>query len=101
MFIYSQIDIAWHDDDELNSEYARRHQDHGRYRCGVRDPFKGSGGEARIVNGKTTSIKIYPWLARIKLVVDKEEYMSGGCIISHRIILTRLHCVCMDISETQ
>ena len=104
IFIYSQIDISWHDDDELNSEYAKRHKDHGRYKCGIRDPFKGSEGEARIVNGKSTTTKIYPWLASIVNVINIKQptYQgggySGGVIISHRIILTCIHCVCNDIS---
>ena len=105
MFIYSQIDISWHDDDELNSDYAKRHNEYGRYKCGIRDPFKGSEGDARIINGKSTTTKIYPWLATVYKVIDTKQpfyqgwYDAGGCIISHRIILTCIHCVCNDITS--
>ena len=104
MLVHCQIDIAWHEQDEMRSDDEKGHWN---YKCGVKDPIRSSGSKARIFNGKSTHNKEYPWLADIINVRGKGRNDNGvksistGSIISHRIILTCLHCVCSDVSHTK
>ena len=91
-FIRCQIDIDWEDHDKSSAKDEN-------YRCGIKNYYKTSG-KARIINGEATSSEKYPWLSQIEVDVPGQGvfFSSGGSIISNRIILTCLHCVCLDIT---
>ena len=92
-FIRCQIDIDWEDHDKSSTKDEN-------YRCGIKDYYKTSE-KARIINGEATSSEKYPWLSQIEVDVPGQDvsFSSGGSIISNRIILTCLHCVCLDITN--
>lgn len=93
MLTCSQIDIGWDDKDRLSSKDKN-------YRCGIKDYFK-IAGESRIINGRSTSNEVYPWLSQIINYIPAQGglFDTSGTIISNRIILTCLHCVCSNIGE--
>ena len=48
----------------------------------------------RIVNGSTTEVNEYPWMAGIHVRVGNIEKLNcGGVLINDRYVLTAAHCV--------
>ena len=69
------------------------------YKCGIESTIE-SPPEARIINGRSTSNEAYPWLTRVTRHTPHKRYnlqVAGGTIVSDRIILTCIHCVCIGI----
>ena len=95
IMFYILCDIDIEQDQKLQKEGLK---------CGIQNklPATKQTMASRILNGKPTSNKQYPWLAQIHLKMfraDKKRILStwgisGGSIISSRSILTCLHCVC-------
>ena len=59
VYVRCQFDIEW------DKELQRRNK---MYTCGIKGSLKESeteGGTARMINGKPTTNKIYPWAAEV------------------------------------
>ena len=98
ILICGQFDLAWD---------QRLMQIKKEYKCGVTQSYDHIA-KPRVINGKETSDKKYPWLAQIVLflqippehkTVVNDFYLSGGSIISEKAILTCAHCTCFSESN--
>ena len=70
-------------------------------KCGIKGlmPNQNKAASSRVINGRNTTNKEYPWVAQVTLymphlsIATWEKY-STGTIISNRAILTCQHCIC-------
>ena len=72
-------------------------------KCGIKGsiPNQNEGTSSRVINGRNTTNKEYPWVAQVTLYMPHlsipgtiQQKYSTGTIISNRAILTCQHCIC-------
>ena len=90
-------------DEEFDKELQTRNQ---HLKCGIKGSDQGNthypGTHARVINGKETTSRIYPWAAQIFLFVQLKgakdfSVSSSGTMISNKAIISCAHCICRTI----
>ena len=95
VYVLCQFDIEW------DKELQRRNK---MYTCGIKGSLKESetkNGTARMINGKPTTNKIYPWAAEVfySRPTSDDLIISAGTIISNRAIISCKHCICNSVVD--
>ena len=105
IILASIIDIICQFDEEFDNELQKRNQ---YLKCGIKGNDQGNlhypGSNARVINGKETTSRIYPWAAQVFLVVHtkgKQDFTrsSSGTMISNKAIISCAHCICRTVLQ--
>ena len=103
IILTSIVHIHCQFDEEFDKELQTRNQ---HLKCGIKGSDQGNthypGTNARVINGKETTSRIYPWAAQIFLFVQlkgPKDFVlsSSGTMISNKAIISCTHCICRTI----